>query len=131
VRFEEHRYQELMRQHHYLGSLPKISETRWCIALFRDQWVALLGFSAAARECAARDQRFTQRRAENAATHTQCPLGFRLLANDEKLTPFDRPLTENKFTVLFGDRRSPSRTRSPGPKPMGIVLTAEQIRVFQ
>ena len=26
---EESRYQELMRQHHYLGALPKISETLW------------------------------------------------------------------------------------------------------
>ena len=56
VRFEEQRYQELMQEHHYLGSLPKISETLWYIALFRDQWVALLGFSAAAWKCAARDQ---------------------------------------------------------------------------
>jgi hypothetical protein len=26
---DERRYQELMRQHHYLGALPKISETLW------------------------------------------------------------------------------------------------------
>ena len=56
VRFEEQRYRELMQEHHYLGSLPKISETLWYIALFREQWVALLGFSAAAWKCAARDQ---------------------------------------------------------------------------
>ena len=30
---EEERYQELMHEHHYLGRLPKISETLWYIAL--------------------------------------------------------------------------------------------------
>jgi hypothetical protein len=45
-----------MQEHHYLGSLPKISETLWYIALWRDQWVALLSFSAAALKCAARDR---------------------------------------------------------------------------
>ncbi len=45
-----------MQEHHYLGRLPKISETLWYIALWRDQWVALLSFSAAAWKCAARDQ---------------------------------------------------------------------------
>jgi len=55
-RVEEERYQELMHEHHYLGRLPKISETLWYIALWHNQWVALLGFSAAAWKCAARDQ---------------------------------------------------------------------------
>jgi hypothetical protein len=55
-RSEEGRYQELMDEHHYLGRLPKISETLWYIAVFRDQWVALLSFSAAALKCSARDQ---------------------------------------------------------------------------
>ena len=53
---EERRYQQLMQQHHYLGSLPKISETLWYIALWDDQWVALLSFSASALKCAARDR---------------------------------------------------------------------------
>ena len=30
--FEESRYQELMQQYHYLGALPKISETLWYVA---------------------------------------------------------------------------------------------------
>lgn len=55
-RSEEQRYQELMQEHHYLGRLPKISETLWYIALWQDQWIALLSFSAAAWKCAARDQ---------------------------------------------------------------------------
>ncbi len=53
---EEHRYQELMQEHHYLGSLPKISETLWYIALWGNQWLALISFSAAALKCTARDR---------------------------------------------------------------------------
>jgi hypothetical protein len=53
---EEQRYQELVQEHHYLGSLPKISETLWYVALWRDQWVALLSFSASALKCTARDR---------------------------------------------------------------------------
>jgi len=52
---DERRYQELMRQHHYLGALPKISETLWYVATWREEWVALLSFSAAALKCAVRD----------------------------------------------------------------------------
>ncbi len=44
-----------MQEHHYLGSLPKISETVWYVAIFRGQWVALLSFSASALKCSARD----------------------------------------------------------------------------
>jgi len=53
---EQRRYQQLMQQHHYLGSLPKIGETLWYIATWRDAWVALLSFSASALKCAARDR---------------------------------------------------------------------------
>jgi len=45
-----------MQEHHYLGSLPKISETLWYVAALGDQWVALLSFSASALKCAARDR---------------------------------------------------------------------------
>jgi hypothetical protein len=54
--FEEPRFQKLMQEHHYLGALPKISETLWYLATFADQWVALLSFSAAALKCSARDR---------------------------------------------------------------------------
>jgi hypothetical protein len=37
---------DLLEEHHYPGRLPKISETLWRIALWRDQWVALMSFSA-------------------------------------------------------------------------------------
>jgi hypothetical protein len=53
---EEQRYRQEMDKHHYLGSLPKIGETLWYVALMREQWVALVSFSAAALKCTARDQ---------------------------------------------------------------------------
>ena len=53
---EERRFQQLMQRHHYLGDLPKISETLWYVTTFGDQWVALLSFSAAALKCSARDR---------------------------------------------------------------------------
>src|SRR5438552_2143284 len=53
---EQPRYQELMREHHYLGHLPKIGETLWYVASWREQWVALLSFSASALKCAGRDR---------------------------------------------------------------------------
>lgn len=52
---EEPRYRELMRQHHYLGDLAKIGQTLWYVAVLGDEWVALLGFTAAAWKCGARD----------------------------------------------------------------------------
>jgi hypothetical protein len=53
---EEHRFQQLIQEHHYLGALPKISETLRYVATFGNQWVALLSFSAAALKCSARDR---------------------------------------------------------------------------
>jgi hypothetical protein len=47
-RNEEGRYQEQLARHYYLGALPKIGETVWYIATWRDQWVAQLSLSAAA-----------------------------------------------------------------------------------
>jgi len=53
---EGQHFQQLVQEHHYLGALPKISETLWYVATFGDQWVALLSFSAAALKCSARDR---------------------------------------------------------------------------
>jgi hypothetical protein len=53
---EERRFQDLMQEHHYLGALPKISETLWYVACFENQWAALLSFSAPALKCAPRDR---------------------------------------------------------------------------
>ena len=44
-----------MRQHHYLGDLPKIGHTLWYIATFDQPWVALFSFSGSSLKCAARD----------------------------------------------------------------------------
>jgi hypothetical protein len=52
---EEQHFKELMDAHHYLKSLPKISETIWYVAIFQDQWIAILSFSAAALKCSPRD----------------------------------------------------------------------------
>ena len=53
---EEKKYLQLMEDHHYLGAIPKIGETIWYVAVYETQWVALISFSAAALNCAARDQ---------------------------------------------------------------------------
>jgi hypothetical protein len=53
---ESERFQKTMQAHHYLGALPKISETLWYVAESEDQWLALISFSAAALKCSPRDQ---------------------------------------------------------------------------
>jgi hypothetical protein len=53
---EEARFQSLLQAHHYLGSLPKIGHTLWYVAAWREQWLALLSFCAAAWKCTARDR---------------------------------------------------------------------------
>jgi len=53
---EEGRYQEQMARHHYLGDLPKIGETVWYVATWREQWVAQLSLSGAALKCGVRDR---------------------------------------------------------------------------
>ena len=55
-RSEEGRYQAQMARHHYLGALPKIGETAWYVATWREQWVAQLSLSAAALKCGVRDR---------------------------------------------------------------------------
>ena len=55
-RSEEVRFQEQMACHHYLGALAKIGETVWYVAIWREQWVALLSLSAAALKCGVRDR---------------------------------------------------------------------------
>ena len=53
---EEAQYQEQMARDHYLGSLAKIGETVWYVAIWREQWVAQLSLLAAALQCGVRDQ---------------------------------------------------------------------------
>jgi hypothetical protein len=45
-----------MQAHHYLGALPKIGNTIWYVATAKDEWLALLSFSAPALKCSARDE---------------------------------------------------------------------------
>ncbi len=49
-------YQEQMARHHYLGALPKIGETVWYVATWREEWVAQVSMSAAALKCTVRDR---------------------------------------------------------------------------
>ncbi len=53
---EKTHFQSLMAAHHYLGASPQIGHTLWYVASYRNEWLALLSFSAAAWKCAARDQ---------------------------------------------------------------------------
>src|SRR5437870_9729714 len=55
-RSEEAQYQEQMARHHYLGALNKIGETIWYVATWREQWVAQLSLSAAARKSSLSDR---------------------------------------------------------------------------
>ena len=54
-RREEGRDQQQMAAPHSLGALPKIGETIWYVATWRDEWVAQLSLSAAALKCGVRD----------------------------------------------------------------------------
>ena len=56
LKAEIQRYNELMQEHHYLGSLNPIGETLRYVAVWHDQWVALITFTSAALKCAVRDQ---------------------------------------------------------------------------
>src|SRR5205807_9485268 len=52
----QRRFQQLMRAHDYLGYLPKIGETLWYVATWREQWLAVLSFSGSALKFAVRDR---------------------------------------------------------------------------
>lgn len=115
-RLEEHRYQELMHEHHYLGKLPKIGETIWYLARWRDHWVALISFSAAALKCAARDKwigwssRHQYDRLKLVVNNSRFlilpdwhvpNLGSRILALCQKRLPFDWQNTFGHPVVLL------------------------------
>ncbi len=53
---EEPRWNELMRQHHYLGFRNFCGKRLRQVAVLGDQWLALIGWHAAALHCAARDR---------------------------------------------------------------------------
>ena len=55
ARDEVARWQELMARHHYLGFPGFVGERLYQVAEWNGQWVALLGWTAAAYRCRARD----------------------------------------------------------------------------
>jgi Druantia protein DruA/DDE_Tnp_1-associated/Transposase DDE domain len=52
---ERARWRELMQAHHYLGFQRIVGQSLWYVATVGDQWVALLGWGAAALKCGPRD----------------------------------------------------------------------------
>jgi len=56
VRCEERaRWRDLMRTHHYLSLSSTFGPSLCYVALFQEQWIALLGWGVAALKCAPRD----------------------------------------------------------------------------
>ena len=53
---EEERWNELMRQHHYLGFRKLCGNRLRQIAVHGERWLGLLGWQSAALHCAARDR---------------------------------------------------------------------------
>ncbi len=53
---ERPRWETLMRQHHYLGFTAMIGKSLRYVAEWRGQWLALLGWQAAAFKCRSRDR---------------------------------------------------------------------------
>jgi len=49
-------WNSLMKRHHYLGFHSLIGQSLRYVAVYRDRWLALLGWGAAALKCKARDQ---------------------------------------------------------------------------
>lgn len=56
LKTEELRFKKLMQEHHYLGFVPKISQTIWYVGVLNDQWVSLISFSVSALKCRPRDE---------------------------------------------------------------------------
>lgn len=53
---EQAHYDDLMAQHHRRGALRRIGQELHYVAVNDGQWIALISFSPAALQCAARDQ---------------------------------------------------------------------------
>lgn len=99
-REQEPRYQQLMQAHHYLGALPKIGETLWYVASWREEWVALLSFSAAALKIAARDRWIGW-------SYRQQYARLKLLANNTRfcvLPAWNRPNVASRTLALCEQR---------------------------
>jgi hypothetical protein len=56
VRTEERaRWRQTLQQHHYLGCPRMVGQALWYVATIGEEWVALLGWAAAALKCRPRD----------------------------------------------------------------------------
>ena len=55
-RMERARWDDLIRCHHYLGLRSLVGESIRYVAVYHDEWLALIGWSAAALKCKPRDQ---------------------------------------------------------------------------
>jgi hypothetical protein len=53
---EKARWEELIRWHHYLGFQGMIGQSLRYVAVYKDRWLALLGWAGAALKCKVRDQ---------------------------------------------------------------------------
>jgi hypothetical protein len=99
---EAERFQAVMQDNHYLGALRKIGETVWYVATYRNEWVALLSFSAAALKCAVRDQWIGWSYRKQYAR-------LRLVANNTRfcvLPAFQRPNVASRVLALCEHRIS-------------------------
>lgn len=124
-REEEARYQAQMAQHHYLGSLPKIGETVWYVATWRDQWVAQLTLSAAALKCGVRDRWI--------GWDFRCQYGrLKLIANNSRfliLPDWHRPNVGSRVLSLL-ERRIRADWQSRFGHPLLLLETFVDPRRF-
>lgn len=56
LRAERSQWDRLMREHHYLGFHSMVGESLRYVAIYQERWLALIGWSAAALSCKARDR---------------------------------------------------------------------------
>ena len=104
VRREERaRWRELMRRHHYLGFQHIVGESLWYVATVGEEWVALLGWGAAALKCGARDRWIGWERAVQWRR-------LRLVANNARfliLPGWNQPNLASRLLALNLKRLSP------------------------
>lgn len=75
---DRQRFQRLLKEHHYLGSLKPVGEQLYYVAVdAQDRWLALLLFSAAAKHLKHREQWLGW-------THVQCDRRLPLVVNNSR-----------------------------------------------
>ena len=105
---EEARWDELMSQHHYLKSARMVGEQLRYVAEYQGQWLALLGWSAAAYHLKGRDSwigwNYSQRRGR-----------LHLVANNARFCRLGEPIGVNFRRVELVHRRVGRRERLSKP----------------